>query len=116
MTFYLLHDFLLQQLVYSTLYKDKQAEALEKSCKTMCPVALREAAGCDHNKASIFLHMHSYWASYINWVTNKRICLKLDMSINFQDPVHFLQCSKGVKRLKYKVSGNKLIAAACLST
>lgn len=58
--------------------------------------------------------MQPYRGSYLNSVTKKRIYLRIDMSINFQAPVHFLH-SKGVKRLKWKISGNKLIAAACLS-
>lgn len=37
------------------------------------------------------------------------------MSINFPVPLHFLQCSKGVKKLKYKFSGNKFIVIGYLS-
>lgn len=41
--------------------------------------------------------------------------LEIDMSINFPVPLHFLQCSKGVKKLKYKFSGNKFIVIGYLS-
>lgn len=41
--------------------------------------------------------------------------LEIDMSINFPVPLHFLHCSKGVKKLKYKFSGNKFIVIGYLS-
>lgn len=107
------HDCPQQQLGYSTLYKNEQEKASEKLRKTLHPVALREAVGRDPNTEFVFLHMLSYWANCVNFVTNKTIHLRLTCLISFQDPVHFLQCSKGVKRLKYKVSGNKLTAALC---
>jgi len=58
-------------IVYSTLYKDEQAKASEKSRKTLYPVELREAAGHDHNTKLVFLHVKPYRASYANFVTRE---------------------------------------------
>lgn len=100
------------RIIYSTLYK---AEASEKYCKTLYPVGLRVSAGHDCNTKVVILPLQPYRASYIIFCNKSENRLEVDMSINFPVPLHFLQCSKGIKKWKYKLPGNKLIGIGYLS-
>ena len=69
-----------------------------------------DASGHAHDTKFVFLYRQSYWASYITIFSYSFHNLRL-ICLNFQTPLHFLHCSKGVKALKYKVAMNKLVGA-----
>lgn len=112
--FFLLHDDLdhlwsSSWFAAGPLYK---GETSEKSQETLYPVGLRVSAGHDLNTIFVILPVQRYRLSFINFCNKSEN--RLDMSINFPVTLHFLQCSKGVKKLKYKLSGNKFIATGYL--
>lgn len=82
------------RIMYSTV---DEAEASEKSLKTLYPVGIRVSAGHGCNTKFVVSPVRPYRASYINFCNKSENRLEIDMSNNFPVPLHFLHCSKEVE-------------------